>query len=253
MRTAIIGGTGFYKIIQARFTKNEVVKTEFGEALITFGDGDFEDMVFLIRHGPNFKLPPHRINYRANLKALRNLGVEKVLASYAVGTNNLEIPPGSFVAIDQYIDFTNGRQFTFYDDEPVFHSMTEPYCAGLRSLLVKLGPKYGMEIRPKGTYVCYNGPTFKTAAEIRFFSLIGGDLTGNTGTPEAQLTRELGIHFAGLAVPINWGSGIKPTLKLDANFMEANNEKILNLFVDVLRCPLDTECQCTTSRGTIKL
>ena len=180
--------------------------------------------------------------------ALRQLGVSRVVATFAVGGIADDIPPGAAVAIDQVIDLTSGREHTFFDGGAMglHHTpFTEPVCPALREAIVSRAPAFDLPIRPAGTYVCFNGPRFETAAEIRMSKLLGADVVGMTAMPEAALARELGIHYAGIAVSVNWAAGIKGALALDFDALDAMRGKLLPLILDVLRTTDPHGCACT--------
>ena len=228
--------------------EREIIEPQYGKALVLRGKDAFEDFFFLARHGVDHSVPPHMINYRANIKALKQLGVERVLATFAVGSINHEMPPMSLVAIDQFIDFTSGRKFTFYEggESGLAHTeMTEPYCGGLRKRLLEVAQEKSIHVHPKGTYVCTNGPRLETAAEISMFEKLGGDVVGMTCVPEAPLAREAGLHYAALAFSINWGAGLH-TEKIE--FHEEGiielKQKILGLFIETLRTSELAACHC---------
>jgi len=258
MRVAIIGGTGFETIPGATLIR-EIVETPYGKALVYRGVEDWEDLVFLSRHGVEHTIPPHRINYRANLRALQQLGVQRVLATLAVGSIARHIPPGGLVAVDQFLDFTQGRESTFFNGgrEGLAHTiMTNPYCPALRQRLVEVGREMGLQIVPQGTYVCTNGPRLETAAEIRMFALLGGDVVGMTGVPEAPLARELGLHYAALAYSINWAAGLEPEGG-EMTFVEQGLDdikaRILQAFVRTLRSETLPACHCEQARLTLHM
>jgi 5'-methylthioadenosine phosphorylase len=235
-RIGIIGGSGVERP-EAGFTET-VVDTPYGEALAWIGSGENADVVFLSRHGVEHGVPPHKINYRANVKALQQLGVDRVIATFAVGGIADDIPPGGVVAVDDAIDFTSGRESTFFDggESGLKHTpFTKAFSPKLREALVAKAPAHGLAIRPTGTYICFNGPRFETAAEIRMGRLLGADVVGMTAMPEAILARELGIHYGGIAVSVNWAAGIEATLTLDFSALEAIRGKLLPLILDVLR------------------
>ena len=244
MRTieaAIIGGTGVEQL-QGTFT-SEVVTTQYGDAQVHVGEG----MIFLSRHGADHSLPPHRVNYRANLKALQMLGVTTVLASFAVGTLSEAIPPGSIVVPDQLIDLTSGRDHSFVDglsSGTIHMDFTEPFCAALRASLIKMAAASRLRIHTSGTYVCTNGPRRETAAEVSMLSVIGADIVGMTAAPEAMLARELGMHYASAAVPINWAAGIRGLTRIDQQARESIRDLLLPLFQRTLQVPLDGNCTC---------
>ena len=241
-RIGIIGGSGVERP-EAGFTET-VIDTPYGQALAWTGSGDDSDVVFLSRHGVEHNVPPHRINYRANIKALEQLGVDRVIATFAVGGIADDIPPGGVVALDQVIDFSSGREFTFFDggESGLKHTpFTEAFSSTLREAIVARAGTHGLDIRPRGTYICFNGPRFETAAEISMSKILGADVVGMTAMPEAILARELEIHYAGIAVSVNWAAGIKGPLQLDFGALESIRGKLLPLILDVLRTTdLDT-------------
>jgi 5'-methylthioadenosine phosphorylase len=240
-RIGIIGGSGVERP-DAGFTET-VVDTPYGQALAWIGSGGDEDVVFLSRHGVEHDVPPHRVNYRANIRALHMLGVDRTIATFAVGGIADDIPPGGVVALDQLIDLTSGREFTFFDGgaSGLKHTpFTEPFSPSLREAIVARGAAHSLAIRPAGTYMCTNGPRFETAAEIRMAKILGADVVGMTAMPEAILARELEIHYAGIAVSVNWAAGVKGPLQLDFGALESIRGKLLPLMLDVLRTtPLD--------------
>ena len=235
-RIGIIGGSGVERP-ETGFTET-IVDTPYGQTLNWIGEGEHADVVFLSRHGVEHDVPPHRVNYRANVKALQILGVDRVIASFAVGGIAEDIPPGGVVALDQIIDLTSGRDFTFFDGgaSGLRHTpFTEPFSPGLREAIVARGADHGLTIRSNGTYICTNGPRFETAAEIRVAKVLGGDVVGMTAMPEAILARELEIHYAGIAVSVNWAAGIKGPLQVDFSALESIRGRLLPLMLDVLR------------------
>ncbi|MDT8898148.1 S-methyl-5'-thioinosine phosphorylase [Thermanaerothrix sp. 4228-RoL] len=252
MRAAIIGGTGF-DTIEGIHLEPEIIHTAYGDVKVYRGGGEWEDIFFLPRHGISHSTPPHRINYRANIKALHQLGVTHVLATLAVGSISAHLPPGSLVAVDQFLDFTQNREGTFFNggQEGFAHTlMSYPYCPALRQRMIEIGAKLGVSIVPKGTYVCTNGPRLETAAEIRMFSILGGDVVGMTGVPEAPLARELGLHYAALAYSINWAAGIEAGKEITfiEEGLEALKKSVLTVFLQTLRSSDFPSCECESSR-----
>lgn len=246
MTTAIIAGTDIYHI-PGLALRQDTVHTPYGAVPLLRGEGEDSDLVFLPRHGPKHTVPPHRINYRANLKALHMLGVRSIIAAYAVGSIQPHIPPKGLVLLDDFMDFSSGRPLSFYEggDSGLAHTiMSPPYCPTLRQRLLALAPQHDLEIRPTGTYVCTNGPRFETPAEIRMYRQLGGDVVGMTGAQEATLARELGMHFAGVALSINWAAGIEATINIVSEGMETIRARLLALFVQALRTTHDFECAC---------
>ena len=211
-KLAIIGGTGLDALGILQVDKREVISTPFGEPSgpITRGSLFGQEVLFLPRHGYSHNLPPHQINYRANLWALREAGAEAILAVAAVGGIRADMGPGRLVIPDQIVDYTWGRPGTFFEDgfEEVTHiDFTEPYCDELREHLLKAA--FAANIKPVdgGTYAATQGPRLETSAEIERLERDGCHLVGMTGMPEAALARELELCYACCAVVANWAAG----------------------------------------------
>lgn len=237
MPVGIIAGTAIYDIPSIDM-KERVVDTPYGDALILQGTGEDSDLVFLPRHGPKHTIPPHKVNYRANIKALNVLGVRHVLAAYAVGSINQELPPTSLVAIDDFIDFTSGREATFFDgsDDQVVHvDVSEPFCQELRVKLLDLSSEFNLAIVPKGTYVATNGPRLESPAEIRMFEMLGGDVVGMTAYPECTLAKEMDMCFAAVAFSVNWAAGIEEKINFVEDGLNDLATSLLALFIRTLR------------------
>ncbi len=209
---AVIGGTGMTEIEGLEVTHREVVHTPYGEPSgpITHGTIGGKSIAFLARHGYTHTIPPHKINYRANMWALHSLGVEKVVAIAAVGGITPDMQPTRLVIPDQIVDYTYGRSHTFYEEglTHVTHiDFSWPYCPELRQALIQAAQCAGIEVVPHGTYAATQGPRLETAAEIRKLERDGCDLVGMTAMPEAALARELGLRYASCAVIANWAAG----------------------------------------------
>lgn len=209
---AIIGGTGLTRLEALSITRREVVYTPYGEASgpLTHGEICGREAVFLARHGYGHTIPPHKVNYRANLWALKSIGVKRVLAVAAVGGIGEEMVPGHLAFPDQIIDYTWGRAHTFFEQdlEEVTHiDFTSPYDKKLRDLLVSAGGAGGLDFVDHGTYGATQGPRLESAAEIDRLERDGCDLVGMTGMPEAALARELDLSYACCAVIANWAAG----------------------------------------------
>jgi 5'-deoxy-5'-methylthioadenosine phosphorylase len=207
---AIIGGSGLTRFEGLEIEREERVATPFGEpsAPLSFGRLHGRPLIFLPRHGAGHTLPPHRINYRANIWALRHQGAQQVIGMAAVG--GITQPPGTICIPDQLIDYTWGREHSFFDgaDGTVTHvDFTEPYCAELRAALLAASVTAGLTVEVQGTYGATQGPRLESAAEIRRLERDGCDLVGMTGMPEAALARELGLCYACCAVVVNWAAG----------------------------------------------
>jgi 5'-methylthioadenosine phosphorylase len=246
MNSAIISGTGIYKIPGFDFDQ-ERVDTSYGPALVSIGRGDGCEIVFLARHGSDHTTPPHNINYRANLKALQILGVTRVLATYAVGSINRDIPPRGMALLSDFLDFTSDRPLSFFDggETGLAHtSMDVPYCPALGRKIIELAPGFGLKICPKAVYVATNGPRFETPAEIRMYAMLGGDVVGMTGVPEVVLARELNIHFAAVAFSINWAAGVEENLEFVGEEMADQRQKLVSLLVQTLQGQETLDCRC---------
>ncbi|MCQ8898410.1 MAG: S-methyl-5'-thioadenosine phosphorylase, partial [Hadesarchaea archaeon] len=212
VRVGIIGGTGLYRLAVSGGWRG--VRTPYGRVEVLVGGFGPGRVAFLPRHGRKHEHPPHLVNYRANLWALRSLGVERVLAVSACGSLNPRMRPGELVLLDQFLDFTRSRPATFYTGgrKRVVHvDLTEPYCPELRRILLEAAKEEGVRLHPRGTYVCTEGPRFETAAEIRAFRRLGGDLVGMTNVPECVLARELEMCYAAVGLVTNFAAGLAGT------------------------------------------
>ena len=209
---AIIGGTGLTSLNGLEITKREVIHTPFGEPSgpLTYGVLNGKEVLFLARHGYGHTIPPHRINYRANIWALHNAGVKQVIAVAAVGGIHDALPPGALAVPDQIIDYTWGRPSTFFEDDlkEVTHiDFSYPYCDELRTMLLDQCKAAGLTACESGTYGATQGPRLETAAEITRMERDGCTMVGMTGMPEAVLARELNLDYACCAVSANWAAG----------------------------------------------
>jgi len=169
-----------------------------------------QDIIFLARHGVEHCLPPHRINYRANIWALHTLGVREVVATQAVGSMHPDIEPGHVAILGQFIDWTRCRPATFFDgDSGVIHvDVSQPYCPRLSARLHRAGQFLGERLHSDVVYACTEGPRFETAAEITALRRLGADVVGMTNVPEVVLAREAGLCYAAVSIVSNWGAGI---------------------------------------------
>lgn len=211
-RVAIIGGSGLTSLKNLDVTRSDVVRTPYGEPSgpMVYGRLNGKDVVFLPRHGPDHSIPPHRVNYRANIWALKEVGVGRIVAVAAVGGIADNLQARDLVFPDQVIDYTYGRSHTFFDGEErkVTHvDFTFPYCSDLRRCLSEAARRVGIAAIEKGTYGATQGPRFESAAEIRRMERDGADIVGMTGMPEAALARELDIRYAAIAVVVNRAAG----------------------------------------------
>ena len=209
---AIIGGSGLTQLANLNVIRREVVRTPYGEpsGALTFGQLCEHPVVFLARHGYGHTIPPHRVNYQANLWALKEAGVEVIISVASVGGIRADLCPGTLVVPDQIIDYTWGRKSTFHEgtDEPVVHiDFTEPYDASVRRRILAAAAAAGEKVFDGAVYAATQGPRLETAAEINRLERDGADVVGMTGMPEAALARELGIPYAAINVVANYAAG----------------------------------------------
>ena len=210
---AIIGGTGITHIKGLEGIQKKVVKTPYGEpsSPLTFGTLNGVDVVFLARHGYGHTIPPHKVNYRANIWAIEQTGVKDVIALAAVGGINETMEPGGLVLPDQLIDYSWGRTSSFFEqdlDKVTHIDFTLPYSKVLREKMADAIADVGLPVIKKAVYACTQGPRLETAAEVQRLKRDGCDLVGMTGMPEAALARELKLQYACCAVVVNWAAGI---------------------------------------------
>ncbi len=249
---AVIGGSGVYSIAALRGAKTTVVSTPYGDSPeIVIGVVKGRKVAFLPRHGRGHTVPPHLVNYRANLWALHKLGVRRVLATTACGTTNPRMRPGDLSLLTQFIDFTKCRPQTFFEGRKggVVHvDITEPYCPELRGVLTEAAKKLGIRLHPKATYACMEGPRFETSAEIKALRKLGSDLVGMTNVPECVLARELEICYAAVGIVTNFAAGISKTKLSHADIlklMDENIKRVQKLLLDTIpRIPKRRSCSC---------
>ncbi|MFI5936658.1 S-methyl-5'-thioadenosine phosphorylase [Actinoplanes sp. NPDC051494] len=245
----VIGGTGLYELLSdATGTK---VRTPYGDPADVLMIGTVGDrrVAFLPRHGRDHALAPHRINYRANLWALRSVGVRQIIAPCAVGSLRRDLPPGSFVLPDQVVDRTSGRAGTYFDETVEHVSFADPYCASGRSAALSAARDLAIECVDGGTMVVIEGPRFSTRAESRSFAAAGWSLVNMTGMPEAVLARELGLCYTPLALVTDVDAGVDAGEGVTQEEVYAvfarNVERLRGLVLDtVTRLPLSRECEC---------
>lgn len=248
---AVIGGTGVYNSEILENIKNLDLENSYGKVRLTVGEYRGKSIAFLPRHGALHSIPPHLINYRANIWALKELGVKKIISTAAVGSLNKEMEPGAFVLVDQFIDFAKGRPSTFYEggEKGVLHvDLSQPYCPYLRQVILNCSQQLKLQLHEKGTYVCTEGPRFETPAEIKMFSIWGGDLVGMTNVPEVVLAREAGICYATVGMVTNFAAGISPQALTHSEVVETmknNSENIRRLIMKTLEeITVESSCSC---------
>ena len=211
-KLAIIGGTGLTQMDGLTITSTKTLETPFGQpsAPYVIGTIDGNEIIFLARHGDPHIIPPHKINYRANIWGLKQLGVSEIIAVAAVGGITAKMEPAHIALPDQIIDYSYGREHTFFADDldAVTHiDFTFPYDKALRSHLIKIAEIQNIQISPTGTYGCTQGPRLESTAEIIRMERDGCDLVGMTGMPETALAKELNIAYACITVVANWAAG----------------------------------------------
>jgi 5'-methylthioadenosine phosphorylase len=245
---AVIGGPGIHELEMLEDVKDFSVETEYGTVPLQSGVYKGKKIFLLERHGEDHSIPPHMVNYRANIKALRDLKVERIISTSAVGSLKETVKPGDFVLLDQFFDFTYLRKSTFFDKGIVHADVTEPYCPQLQEVIMKAASAVGIDLYPKGIYVCTEGPRFQTLVEIKRFVSLGGDVIGMTNVPEVVLAREANICFASIATATNYAAGVSqthiPHEKVN-EIMNENSKKMKNLlFRAIEMVPEGRTCEC---------
>jgi 5'-methylthioadenosine phosphorylase len=258
VRTAeigVFGGSGFYAFLED--PEEVTIDTPYGApaAPITLGTIEDRRVAFLPRHGRDHEFPPHRVPYRANVWAMRELGVTRLFAPSAAGSLRRDIPPKTFVVSDQVIDFTKSRPNTFYDGPNTTHvSFADPYCPAIREALVHAAIRMGIDHRVGGTMVVVEGPRFSTRAESKMFAQLGGDVVGMTQFPEVTLARELELCFANVALVTDYDVGvddIEPVSHAEVLKVFGQNIDALRelLFAAIPAVPTERACACATALG----
>lgn len=234
------------------------VETPFGTVEPVIGKFAKHTLVFMSRHGRDHAIPPHRVNYRGNIWALRELGVRKIIATAAVGSLSSNHRLGELVLLDQFLDFTKSRAQTFYEggQQGVLHvDMTEPYCSSVRQVIINASEHLGLVVKNGACYVCTEGPRFETPAEIRMFQHLGADLVGMTSVPEVVLARELGMCYASIGMVTNEAAGIADHPLTHAEVMNSIKELEINVAQLVqatfeLLTP-NQECLCASANAEV--
>ncbi|MBQ6219478.1 MAG: MTAP family purine nucleoside phosphorylase [Methanosphaera sp.] len=241
----IIGGTGTSSLKETYpLIREENIDTKYGKApTISILEIDNKEVAYIPRHNVGHTVPPHMINYRANIEALNLIGVKQVYATNSVGSLDTNIEPGSLLIPDNFIDFTHNRVSTFFDDEVVHIDCTNPYCESLRRILLNSG-----EVHPYGIYIATEGPRFETGAEIQFYKLIGGKVVGMTGVPEVVLAKEKQMCYSSICAVTNYAASISPTnltIKEVIDAMKDCEEKIIQVLTNSIRKTNDNlNCDC---------
>ncbi len=246
---AVIGGSGLYESGLFPREESRRVSTPWGapSGMVEVGSLDGTPLLFLPRHGVGHTIPAHRVNYRANVDALVGLGAEAILAVNSVGSLKEGLPPGQFVLPDQFVDFTKGRESSFYNGGRAFHvGMADPFCPSLGDLARKVAEEMGLPVATGKTYVCVEGPRFSTRAESRFFRGFA-DIIGMTLVPEASLARERGICYLPICMVTDydvWSDHPVDAAGV-ARVMAENVDRVRRwLRVLLPRVPAERPCSC---------
>ncbi|MCP3027923.1 MTAP family purine nucleoside phosphorylase [Halobacillus sp. A5] len=232
MKIGIVGGTGFYNLVEGM--EQQTVSTEYGEVTIFAGEHAGKEIYFLPRHGKTHDSLAHEINYQANMLALKELGIKHVVAMCAVGSLNPNIPVGALALLDQFMDVTTKRVTTYgkYSVE-----ITQPYCPDLNQSFLSAAEELNYDITPKANYICVDGPRYETSLEINVYKQWGMDVVGMTNATEAILARELGLAYAVVTISTDLAAGttdVPPDLDTHKNVVKDNQEKIRDLFLKTI-------------------
>jgi 5'-methylthioadenosine phosphorylase len=247
----IIGGTGVYDPGLFSDKREVKVHTPYGEPsdVVTIGEYSGVRVAFIPRHGRGHRIPPHRINSRANVWALKQLGVMRIIAPSAVGSLQESYKPGDIVLPDQFVDFTKKREYTFYDGGQVCHvSVADPFCPELREAASKKTEHLGFSYHPNGTYVCIEGPRFSSRAESKFFKdIMKADVIGMTLIPEVSLAREAELCYVSIATVTDYDVW-SPTPVSSSEVIETlakNVDKTKKLVAELVQpAAVERKCPC---------
>lgn len=247
---AVIGGTGVYDIWMLENAHDVDIDTPYGKPsdVITIGEFQGKKIAFLPRHGKKHSIPPHKLNFRANISALKQLGVKRIIAAAAVGSLREDVRPGDFLIPDQFIDRTHGRSATFFDEGKVAHiSVAEPFCPELSRTVFEAGKNKSYEMHDKGTVVVINGPRFSTKAESKYYKNMGADIINMTIVPECILAREAEICYACIATVTDYDTFSEKPVNVEdvIKVLHENSRKTKDLVKDVLgNIPAERGCKC---------
>jgi 5'-methylthioadenosine phosphorylase len=249
----VFGGSGFYAFLDE--TESVDVETPYGppSAPPVIGDVGGRRVAFIPRHGLKHEFPPHKVPYRANVWAMRELGVERVLGPNACGSLQADVMPGEFVICDQLVDRTRDRPNTFYDGPETTHiSFADPYCPTMRQVAIERGRDLGIPLRERGTVVVIEGPRFSTRAESAWFTNAGWEVINMTQYPEAVLARELELCYTNISLITDYDVGVEgvPPVTHDevVRVFTQNNEQLRKLLFAVIPAlPSERDCPCATA------
>ena len=249
----VFGGSGFYSFLEDAETVE--VDTPYGSpsAPAHIGEVGGVRVAFIPRHGLKHEFPPHKINYRANVWAMKELGVSRVVGPNAVGSLQSDVKPGEFVICDQLVDRTRGRADTFYDGPVTTHiSFADPYCPTMREVAAEKGKELDIPLHERGTVVVIQGPRFSTRSESAWFAAQGWEVINMTQYPEAPLARELELCYANISLVTDYdvGAGDHPPVTNDevVRVFNENNERVRNLLFSMIPAlPAERDCPCATA------
>ena len=258
----VFGGSGFYSFLEN--TQEVRVETPYGPPSDKFTIGEIagRKVAFLPRHGREHQIPAHMVNYRANIYAMKGLGVSRILGPCAVGSLQPNVPRGSFVVCDQFVDRTYGRKDTFYDGPITTHiSTADPYCPELRRILYETCQEHDISVKAEGTVVVIQGPRFSTRSESKWFSGQGWEVINMTQYPEVVLARELEICYVNISLVTDYDVGIEGQLDLAPvtaddiiRILNANNAKLKDVIFDAVpKIPTERTCPCATALSNARL
>lgn len=254
----VFGGSGFYEFIED--VEEIKIETPYGAPsdAIAIATMHGKKIAFLPRHGRNHTIPPHKVNYCANLWAMKSIGVTKIIGPCAAGSLQKRIEPGTFVVCDQFVDRTTGRKDTFYDGPIATHiSCAKPYCEELRKLAISACEEAKVTVHKKGTVVIIQGPRFSTAAESKWFSQAGWEVINMTQYPESYLARELEMCYVNISLITDYDAGLEGEVE-PVTFAEViavfnknieNLKKVLDLLIKKMPDKLDCECDTILSKS----
>jgi 5'-methylthioadenosine phosphorylase len=259
-RVGVFGGSGFYSFLDQ--IEEVTVETPYGDpsAQISIGQIDGVDVAFLPRHGVKHQFPPHTINYRANVWALNELGVERVIGPCAAGSLRPDVKPGDFVVCDQLVDHTTGRRDTFYDGPVATHvTYADPYCPELRRLAIDSARTNDITVHETGTVVTIQGPRFSTRAESKWFQDAGWEVINMTQYPEAYLARELEMCYVNISLITDYDVGVAGEVEAVTHeaVLEVFNDNVDRLrtllFALIPRIPEKRSCPCSHALSGARL
>lgn len=252
----VFGGSGFYEWL--RDSERVSIETPFGppSGPIALGEVAGRRVAFLPRHGPHHRIPPHAVNYRANIWAMHHLGVQRIIGPSAVGSLKPDLHPGDLVIADQFFDRTHGRADTYYPGPEVVHvSAADPYCPELRTLAAQVASTQALRFQPSGTVVVVQGPRFSTRAESHWFARMGWDIVGMTQYPEVILARELEMCYLNLSLITDYDVGVEGAPEVGAvqahdviRVLAENISRVRDLLTALIpRIPRERGCDCRRS------